>query len=283
MASSAYGTQRPQQAAQAPQSQNTPMYDMASENATQEQQNGAGNMFIYNSVRSVPNTALKQIQAGRLKGFSDINPMWRMKVLTETFGPVGFGWMYEIVDKRLEPDQVGGVACFVDINLRVKYQGEWSEPIPGMGGSMFIANERNGPYTSDECFKMALTDAIGIACKALGVAADVYYEKDRTKYDQPQPEPQYPSQMIRQPIQSDYPEPPPDRDEIPYTEPIPDQPQPKIGCISEGQAKRMFAMSKGNNEVVKAALSMYGYTSSRDVKKSDYNAICEIITSNAQM
>ena len=28
-------------------------------------------------------------------------------------------------------------------------------------------------YTSDECYKMALTDALSVACKALGVAADV--------------------------------------------------------------------------------------------------------------
>jgi hypothetical protein len=32
---------------------------------------------------------------------------------------------------------------------------------------------------------MALTDAISVACKALGMGADVYFEKDRTKYEQP--------------------------------------------------------------------------------------------------
>ena len=37
------------------------------------------NMSIYNAVRSVPNEAIKPIGAGRLKGFSDINPMWRIK------------------------------------------------------------------------------------------------------------------------------------------------------------------------------------------------------------
>lgn len=48
---------------------------------------------------------------------------------------------------------------------------------------MYVANEKNGPYTSDECYKMALTDAISVACKALGVAADVYWDSDRSKYD----------------------------------------------------------------------------------------------------
>ena len=50
-----------------------------------------------------------------------------------------------------------------------------------------MAKEKNGPYTSDECFKMALTDAISVACKALGFGADVYWEADRSKYDKPAP------------------------------------------------------------------------------------------------
>ena len=47
-----------------------------------------------------------------------------------------------------------------------------------------MTNEKNGLYTSDECFKMALTDAISVACKALGIGADVYWDKDSTKYNQ---------------------------------------------------------------------------------------------------
>ena len=36
--------------------------------------------------------------------------------------------------------------------------------------------ESKGAYVSDECYKMALTDALSVAMKALGVAADVYFE-----------------------------------------------------------------------------------------------------------
>jgi hypothetical protein len=140
------------------------------------------NLDIYNNLRAVPKEALKEIQAGRLKGKSDINPMWRIKALTEQFGPCGIGWKYVITDKRLEHGGNNEISAFVDINLYFKHQGEWSEAIPGTGGSSFVANEKNGPYVSDECFKMALTDAISVACKALGVGADVYWEKDRTKY-----------------------------------------------------------------------------------------------------
>jgi hypothetical protein len=137
---------------------------------------------VYNKVRQVPDEAKKPIQGGRLKGMTDINPMWRIKILTEVFGPAGKGWYYEITDKQIIQGAKEEQVAFVDINLYVKYGDEWSKSIPGTGGSSFISSERNGLYTSDECFKMALTDALSVACKALGVGADVYFEKDRTKY-----------------------------------------------------------------------------------------------------
>lgn len=142
-------------------------------------------MEIYEKVRHVPNEAKKPIAAGRLKGMTNIDPMWRIKCLTETFGPCGIGWWYEITDKRiLEDEQTKQKAAFVDLNLYFvdPETGATSHGIPGTGGSSFVAQERNGAYLSDECFKMALTDALSVACKALGVGADVYYGNDRTKY-----------------------------------------------------------------------------------------------------
>lgn len=152
------------------------------------------NMQLYEAARTVPPEALKTINAGRLNGLSDVNPMWRIKRLTEMFGPCGVGWWYEVTRKEIVFDEITNQKCaFVDINLFYidAETGHESHAIPGTGGSSFVATERNGPYMSDECYKMALTDAISVAAKALGVAADVYYAKDRTKYtaDTLQPEP----------------------------------------------------------------------------------------------
>lgn len=47
--------------------------------------------------------------------------------------------------------------------------------------------------------------------------------------------------------------------------------------ISGAQAKRMFAMSKGNEVLVKSVIGKYGYTSSKEVKRTDYEAICKEI------
>lgn len=160
------------------------------------------NLEIYERVRQVPTSAQREIQAGRLKGKTDINPMWRIKALTEQFGPCGIGWKYTITDKRLENGANNEVSAFVDIDLFIKVDGAWSDAIPGTGGSAFVASERNGLYTSDECFKMALTDAISVACKALGFGADVYWAKDATKYT-PRPERQQPNEAAGKPVCKD--------------------------------------------------------------------------------
>ena len=141
-------------------------------------------MEIYDRVRAVPDEAKKAISAGRLKGMTDINPMWRIKKLTEEFGPCGIGWWTKVTDRWTET--VGDETCaFVDLELYVKVGDEWSKPITGSGGSKLATKERSGIYVSDECYKMAETDALSVACKKLGIGADVYFSADRTKYSQP--------------------------------------------------------------------------------------------------
>lgn len=147
---------------------------------------------IYNAVRQVPPEAKKEITGGRLKGMTDINPMWRIKTLTEQFGPCGIGWYYDIkrewIEKCIVEEKSTGfkyeaLVANVEIDLFYKWAGEWSKPVTGIGGSMLETLEKGGLYVNDECYKSALTDAISVACKALGMGADVYWDKDTTKYN----------------------------------------------------------------------------------------------------
>ena len=149
----------------------------------------ASNMRLYERLRDVPPEARKPIEEGRLKGSTNINTMWRLKHLTEVFGPCGFGWRYEIADRYTRNVTETEVSAFVDINLYVKdpVSGEWSAAIPGTGGNVYSRVERSGKlFVNDEAFKMALSDAISVAGRALGLGADVYFEEDRSKYDLPQ-------------------------------------------------------------------------------------------------
>ena len=145
------------------------------------------NLTIWDKVKSVPQENLKEIKGGRLNGKSDISPQWRYQILTEVFGVCGIGWKYTIDKLWMENGDNGQIAAFALISLFIKHDNEWSEAIPANGGSMFIANERNGAFTSDEAFKMAITDALGTAAKMIGVAADVYMGKVDTKYAQTEP------------------------------------------------------------------------------------------------
>lgn len=149
-----------------------------------------GNLAIYDRVRSVPEDALTPITGGPMKGKSNIAPQWRIQKLTETFGPAGIGWKTEQVARWSESTPDGETAVFCELNLYVRVDGEWSAPIFGQGGNMLRrcstewadGRPRTVVRIDDEAYKKAYTDALSVACKALGFAADVYYRDDETKY-----------------------------------------------------------------------------------------------------
>lgn len=47
------------------------------------------------------------------------------------------------------------------------------------------------------------------------------------------------------------------------------------GTISTAQAKRIYALAKGDAELAKAVAKKYGYDKSSDIKKIDYDKICK--------
>jgi hypothetical protein len=136
-----------------------------------------------------PAGALKTIGGGRLKGMTDINPQWRYEAMTTVFGPCGIGWKYEIVRLWREEASQGQVFAFAEIKLFIKNDAQWSEPIPGIGGHMLLVLEDFGKrmHSNDEGYKMAITDALSVAMKALGVGAEIYAGRwDGSKYQERQ-------------------------------------------------------------------------------------------------
>lgn len=146
------------------------------------QENEKKNLALYNRVREVPQEAQRAIQAGRLKGKTDINPLWRIQTLTREFGPCGVGW-YTESEKWVEV-QGNERALYIHIKLYINLGGEWSRPIEGYGGAMILTQEKNGLFFDDDAAKKAYTDAISQACRSLGIGADIYWANDATKYQQ---------------------------------------------------------------------------------------------------
>lgn len=192
------------------------------------------NLSVYNKVRSVPAAALKQINGGRLSGMTDINPMWRIKIMTDTFGLCGIGWKYTITKQWTETFG-NEVKAYCNVDLQIKVDSIWSDPIPGTGGASEVAMERNGAYVSDECYKMALTDALSVAMKALGVGADIYFSKDvdyGTKYSAGQEH----QQAAAQPAQAQAP-----------------QQQPSYQVPPKTLADRSLALSQAREDLARCA------------------------------
>lgn len=149
------------------------------------------NLETWQKVKQVPPQFLKQINSGKLKGKSDINPQWRLMAMTQAFGAVGHGWTYRIVrtwserspviDKNGTPDFT--VMCFAEVAVKTKINGEWGEEFWGIGGSKIVEKFSEYSQANDEGYKMAVTDALSVAFKAVGVAADIYLGNfDGSKY-----------------------------------------------------------------------------------------------------
>jgi hypothetical protein len=148
----------------------------------------------YEKMKRPPESALRKIEAGTLKGKTDINPQWRYEIMDATFGACGIGWKYEIIDLWNYATPDGTVLAFAKVNVYVKNGIEWSDPVPGVGGNTLVdmckgynENDPKRAVPNDEGYKMAITDAIGTALKMIGVAADIYAGRwDGTKYrDEP--------------------------------------------------------------------------------------------------
>jgi len=142
-------------------------------------------MQIWNDLAKPPDWALKKIQAGRLKGKSDINPQWRYEAMTKQFGVCGEGWKYTIDKLWAEQAAHGCIVVFALVTLYVKNGGDWTDGIPGIGGNQMVQVESAGLHSNDECYKMAVTDALSVACKMIGVGADVYKGLSDSKYSTP--------------------------------------------------------------------------------------------------
>lgn len=157
-------------------------------------------MEIYNKLSHPPVNMLRNIDGGKLKGKTDINPQWRYKAMVEAFGMVGTGWKYEVMRLWTEPGADGEVLSFAQVAVYVKTGDTWSDPIIGVGGSKLVQLEKGQLVSNDEGFKMAITDAFSTSLKMLGVAAAIYEGRwDGTKYtDSPEPSNSKP-QAQRQP------------------------------------------------------------------------------------
>ena len=108
-------------------------------------------------------------RAGGFKGTA-IKPMFSFRRMTEEFGACGEGWgVNEPIFQVAHANEEVLVYCTVSV-----WHGNRENVVFGVGGDKVAGKNRNGPFTDDEAFKKAFTDAVTNALKLIGVGADVH-------------------------------------------------------------------------------------------------------------
>ena len=142
------------------------------------------NLALWNRLKRTDPKATKPFTraTGGFRG-TQIDPAWRLQMMTEVFGPIGKGWGYEQLDWTVQERMVF-------ICARAWYRDPETGAIcytgPQWGGTELVRRRRDGAEEpNDECFKMSITDALGKCLQELGLGADVYLGQfDDSKYRQ---------------------------------------------------------------------------------------------------
>jgi hypothetical protein len=108
---------------------------------------------------------------------------------------------------------------------------------------------------------MALTDAISVACKALGIAADVYWEADKSKYDD--------QSAKTEPPKSAKPDAKPESKTAPNTK-ITDAQFRQLAKACKAWGPEQEATEQAR---LKEIYTRFGYTSARDIDQKDFEQI----------
>lgn len=122
-------------------------------------------------------------RAGGFKGTA-LKPIWIIKRLTETFGPVGEGWGMGKPEFTLVHAQDGETLVYCTVECWHCTNSGINHIYYGVGGDKVSTRRKSGDvFHDDEAFKKAYTDAVNNGFKFLGVGADIHMGQfDDSKY-----------------------------------------------------------------------------------------------------
>lgn len=137
---------------------------------------------LWNAVERTPPAHVKQITGKSYQGNSP-KPHYLIHKATETFGPCGIGWGFNILEERIE-DGAGGERLHI---ARVKVWYDWEGKrgeIEHIGGTQFSGLRSSGKaFTDEDAPKKSVTDALVKALSMIGFAGDIFMGRyDDSKY-----------------------------------------------------------------------------------------------------
>lgn len=118
---------------------------------------------------------IKDFNNGSYKGKS-ITPMYVFQRLTETFGPQGQGWGWDVLARWTEGFAgTTDMLCFVEVRGWYVENGQKFETSSQIAGEKLAYTTSKGRYViDDEAYKKAITDGATKCFTYLGSSADVH-------------------------------------------------------------------------------------------------------------
>lgn len=139
------------------------------------------NLALWNLVAKTPPGQTKKITGKPYQGTSP-KPYWLIQKATETFGPAGIGWGFQVVNERVEDGAPGDKVHIAHVRVWYKWNGETGH-VEHVGQTMFCGTNKKGPFTDEDAPKKSVTDAVVKALSMIGFAGDIFMGRyDDSKY-----------------------------------------------------------------------------------------------------
>lgn len=140
------------------------------------------NLKLWQSIEKTPKDQTKAITGKSYSGTSP-KPHYLVHKATETFGPCGIGWGFQIVDERIEEGAGGERLSIARVKVWYEWEGRRGE-VEHIGGTQFSGTRKSGqPFTDEDAPKKSVTDALVKALSMIGFAGDIFMGRyDDSKY-----------------------------------------------------------------------------------------------------
>ena len=230
------------------------------------------NMEVWDKLFETPPQHTKAFKKGGGFAGTAIAPTYIIQRMTETFGPHGIGWGWEIQDEDYieggpltAPDgSITEIKTVIHkIRLRLWYISNNSTRYigPHFGQTTFIGANKNGFFTDEEHAKKSITDAVSKCVVQIGLSADIHMGLyDDSKY----------IKALHEKYSGNGSEPEDDGK-------APDKKPTKGRAVTAAQVTRLKAIKtdfEWTDEAAKELIKGFGYTTSKDIEHwEDYAAI----------
>lgn len=145
------------------------------------------NLDLWHSVERTDPAHTKPITGKAYSGNSP-KPHFIIFKATETFGPCGIGWGFEIIEEKLLEGAMLEPGFYEKIHMaRIRVWYEWNGKrgtVEHVGQTVFSGRRSAGkPFTDEDAPKKSVTDGLIKALSMIGFAGDIFLGRyDDSKY-----------------------------------------------------------------------------------------------------